>query len=390
MHRKASSRRWRRDLTPAGDVLGKRFTVISTYPQNGSQNIGDYLIGSATSKALQAIFGTDSQVETVWREERWETAQKTIETSDAVVFACLALRKDMIKTYPFLPEILRSGKKIGVLSAGTSLNLAIDNPFQAALTPDSVNLVKSLSEQALFFTTRGRLTQAYCASIGLERAQFSGDIAFFDERFQERRFETCRTDQKPGVIAISDPHYSHRYRESFRCLVKCLKDTFPASRLVLMVHGSQSGNIEAIASDSGMEIFRIYLDPDGGLDEYERVDLHIGYRVHGHVSALTRRKPSYLLEQDGRGRDYGLTIDRSTSISHRPSFSDHREGHKLKNALLSLAGRERVSIPNQSETRLLVNLCAADSRTGFDRFIGLENQLDAFVSNCLEALRKFG
>lgn len=35
---------------------------------------------------------------------------------------------------------------------------------------------------------------------------------------------------------------------------------------------------------------------------YGKCDLHVGYRLHGHLEFLSQRLPSVLLEEDGRGR----------------------------------------------------------------------------------------
>ena len=66
---------------------------------------------------------------------------------------------------------------------------------------------------------------------------------------------------------------------------------------------------ETIAKDHGFEILDLAFSPDK-LSVYDDCDLHVGYRVHGHLYFLSRRKPSLLLEEDGRG--YSL----SRSLNH--------------------------------------------------------------------------
>ena len=48
------------------------------------------------------------------------------------------------------------------------------------------------------------------------------------------------------------------------------------------------------------------------LDVYDDMDLHIGYRLHGHISFLRRRKPSVLLVEDARS--YGLAHTPGTDV----------------------------------------------------------------------------
>jgi polysaccharide pyruvyl transferase WcaK-like protein len=46
----------------------------------------------------------------------------------------------------------------------------------------------------------------------------------------------------------------------------------------------------------------------GALEFYGQVDLHVGYRVHAHLCTLSRRRPSLLIAEDGRGRGQAVTL----------------------------------------------------------------------------------
>lgn len=46
----------------------KKYTIISTYPEEGSKNIGDKLIEEATKRAIRRVKG-DAEFRTAWREE---------------------------------------------------------------------------------------------------------------------------------------------------------------------------------------------------------------------------------------------------------------------------------------------------------------------------------
>lgn len=48
------------------------------------------------------------------------------------------------------------------------------------------------------------------------------------------------------------------------------------------------------------------------MDVYDDMDLHIGYRLHGHISFLRRRKPPVLLVEDARS--YGLAHTPGTDV----------------------------------------------------------------------------
>jgi len=44
------------------------------------------------------------------------------------------------------------------------------------------------------------------------------------------------------------------------------------------------------------------------IDFYEAADLHVGYRVHAHLSFLSARRPSLLISEDGRGIGQAATL----------------------------------------------------------------------------------
>ena len=61
------------------------------------------------------------------------------------------------------------------------------------------------------------------------------------------------------------------------------------------------GQLALTAGELGYEV----MDTSYGLEKvsfYEECDLHVGYRVHGHIYFLAKRKPSFLIHEDGRGR----------------------------------------------------------------------------------------
>jgi polysaccharide pyruvyl transferase WcaK-like protein len=46
----------------------------------------------------------------------------------------------------------------------------------------------------------------------------------------------------------------------------------------------------------------------GALELYGQVDLHVGYRVHAHLCTLSRRRPSLLIAEDGRGLGQAVAL----------------------------------------------------------------------------------
>src|SRR5690606_35139314 len=154
---------------------------------------------------------------------------------------------------------------------------------------------------------RGYLTQSLLTEVGVNSV-FAGDVAFYEPRFDGRTF---RAMEQVSRIAVSDPHYSPEYKDSFLYLIASLRRLLPGAEIDLLIHGKNE-EVLPMAEEAGIRAIEIY--KEGGLNHYDDYDLHAGYRIHGHVSALSRRIPSYLLEQDDRGTDYGATFSRRISF----------------------------------------------------------------------------
>jgi len=352
----------------------KRYAVVTTYPAHGSRNIGDWLI-SESMRRLILEKEPDAKVDIVWRAEDWTRAAPVLEQAQHVFFACLAIRPSMhSREYPFLRRFLETRVPHSVHSAGTDLPVHRKNDLLEDFVPETINLLQLIDRTATVFTTRGVLSQAAMEGLGLSTPRFVGDIAFADARFEQRKFKVNVPIRR---IVVSDPHRPTTYRSSFIELVKDLQSSFPHADLRVALHGVNH-TIRAAAADVGAQVVPIYEDPDHGLDLYNDADLHVGFRVHAHVSALKRRTYSYLLEQDGRGSDYGLTLERKISVAHPISPSSRLSPRALARWLFG-RGSPTIHEVNPSGVAQLMALVRADARDGFHRFLGLDKSLRTYA-----------
>lgn len=361
--------------------IPKQYTIVSTYPEEGSKNIGDKLITEATKQAIRRVKG-DVEFRTMWREQDWETVQTAVQEAEAVVFSCLAIRDRMDRVYPYLGRVVDSGVPFGVLASGTSLRPGQLRGDLYSFSNEDAHLLCRASEQALFWGTRGVLTQQFCEKHGVKNAQFTGDIAFADERFEGRSFQRGRAIKR---IAISDPHYADAYKKPFMALIEQLRQVFPEAEASVFLHGINP-TIEDLCKEDDIPYKRLY--EKDGLDTYDEVDLHVGFRVHGHVSALNRRIYSYLLEQDGRGAEYGLSIERKISV---PCYR-YQLGmvESRKNALRLALGRIVAKSRHVPENAIkqVTALIERDKQSKFSRFVGLGTQIKRFQSSNLRLIKQ--
>lgn len=344
-----------------------KICLVSTYPEHKSRNVGDRLITVTTERLIRDVCGVDVGFTRVFCGSGWDDIKATVLAADFVLFACLSARRRMEAIYPAGLEIIRSGVPFGAIASGTSANMNATTISAATeFTDSSLAFLREFDRKAQFFTSRGVISQYLLRDAGCENVRFGGDVCFYDPRFDARVF---RPVERVRRIAVSDPHHSIRYRKSFATLCHGLRRLFPKAEIDLLMH-SKNWVIEQLAADLSLPVRKLFVSPEGALDLYDDYDLHVGYRVHGHVSALKRRKPSYLLEQDGRGADYSLTLDRNISAPHYMKLKDRKPRYRFMANFLR-------NEPIEAIQKMLLIL-AADQSNGFAKFANLEEQLLGF------------
>lgn len=341
------------------------YAIVSTYPAEGSRNVGDALISTATSEFLKH-HDPEAKIETIWREADREDARKAMSDCDHIVFACLAIRGNMPKVYSFIEDVVESGKPFSIVAAGTALEMSRNTFVQKDFTEQDKGLIQAAAAKARVFSTRGVLTQRFLKRHDIHNAEYCGDVAFGTTRRAFRKTSNVRK------ILVSDPHHEARFVEVFQDLVEGLQDLFPEAEIMCARHGI-SGQIESTCSALGVSVLPLYEGVEALRLAYEDCDLHVGFRVHGHVAALNQGKPSFLLEQDGRGADYGLSLGLristpcflSTDVSARNMLSRMIKGSPL------------LRSPLQSAVFSILSLVEAHAQKDFEDF----EKMDAILED---------
>lgn len=360
--------------------MKKKIVIVSTYPEKGSRNIGDYLISKSLIELIMESL--DAEIYTVWREDNWGHVSELILNADHVFFACLAIRQNIQNVYPYLGTIVDSGVPFSVIAAGTDLPVNGRGKLYAGFSESTCDLLKKVNDRAQVFTTRGVLTQNFCRNIGIGQAELDGDVAFYDHRFDGRKFVSGKDIDR---VLISDPHRASAYLPALKVLYEGVSELFPKANISVVQHGVNDAVGEFCRSNR-IDCVKIYEDKNMGLDIYDEADLHLGFRVHGHVSALKRKKYSYLLEQDGRGCDYGLTLDRKISI---PNYYFSCPDWSFKNvAKLMLRRPLTGGTVSTAPAEQLVSLLKTDAYEGFRKFDGLEGQIGRFNERTVCSVKK--
>lgn len=358
----------------------KNYIVVSTYPESGSKNIGDQLITNALIDCIKYQKGAEVTIKIIWRAADWSEVEFDFKEADVIIFACLAIRPNMVDVeYPYIKNLLSLDIPLAVVSSGTSLDVSgIEKGMFDYVSEKTREMLIDLDKKSLFFSTRGYLTQAFCRKLDLKNSRFSGDVAFFNKKNTVSKFKSNQTINK---IVISDPHYSLDYISSFNTLYLGIRELFPSADIVIALHGNDPTVIK-YAIENNIKYECIYEQKNEGLNLYDSADLHVGYRVHAHVSSLKRGMYSYLLEQDGRGCDYGLSIERKISVPN------YRYPKTYMQRLLSRLLCVNIKNVSDSPAEQIVAMISEDKSRGFNKFNGLDVQISSFSESILEDISK--
>ena len=369
-----------------------RACVISTFPSKGTQNVGDALIEQRTTAILRDVLGVE-QFDVIWREDNITSRLETINRASFLAFACLAIRQEMFPKKYNLPDDLSAIKPpMFALATGTRLRPA-DVETNALLTNVSYDSattkgLRNLGDRLIGFSCRGELTYNALRSLGLTELEMTGDVAFWNPQFDRLKFEL---NSSTNSIAISTPHNPRMYSQHFYTLVQTLRREFASAQLHLVLHGKTPWLDLKLMEELRCNVHHVYREGVSGLDIYGSMDVHVGYRVHAHVSALSHRIPSYLLAIDSRGVDYGRTMHSGSVVKAWKLDRLRKLSTRQRVRLLLKGNGSQIFVkPDEGAIVYLVDLLKRDSTDGYSRWLGFENVILATSRRVESFVRRMG
>ncbi|EPJ44436.1 MAG: hypothetical protein OFPII_34690 [Osedax symbiont Rs1] len=288
--------------------------LLTTFPQNKSKNVGDNLITQSTLELIRSRV-SNYQPHIVFREKPLNGYSKKkvkniiapgFSVSNNVYPELFTLYEDLGRLKNFFP--------IGCSFQHISPSIDAFNTAYNKKTLDFLKLIVDISgplpcrDQLIVNMLNDRLNIP---------AIYSGDMAIYDEKVVNTTFNP------PTVInsvVVTIQHHL-KYLEQSIILLKTIKKEFPHAKLFIAYHstpGYMPLTVASRAQQLGFEILHQYGEV-GNLEFYKNIDLHIGYRLHGHIYFLRNRKPSILLVEDARS--FGFAKTKGTSIGCFEAFS---------------------------------------------------------------------
>jgi len=192
---------------------------------------------------------------------------------------------------------------------------------------------------------------------GVRRVVMTGDPAWYDLECLGR---PLAVPAEPRDIVISVPA-APMHHPAVEALAEGLRARFPDACIVGAFHhgwvaGPHVGEEAAAAyarlrerlEEAGHPAVDLAADLEAMESLYSSADLHVGWRLHAHLPRLSRRKPSFLLDEDCRGRGaseaLGFRSVRSWAVRWRLG-ARRRLGHRAEAVpeLLALIDEEVAS-----------------------------------------------
>ena len=301
----------------------KKYLILSPYATHGTQNSGDDLI-------------IGSLIELLNHHAKGKIEYKVISIANSTPRKEITYNNINIKNYNALLvpgfRVTIDGDKIldirlryierailyniPVFCIGSSWCVypGIIEQTKYKINPREKALLKYIvRDDKNCLNTRDTYTKEFLYNNGI-KCDCIGDLALYDVS----KFGYMFDCNKINKIAISLPHNQYHY--AYCTILKDEIEKIFGIHVDLATHQylKDKSKIKNLVDLSGEY---------KNLEKYNNYDMHIGFRLHGHLWFLRNRKPSILIAEDGRGWGHLNTLD-SIGI-HAAQMSIIHEARKM-------------------------------------------------------------
>ncbi|MBK29023.1 MAG: hypothetical protein CMO77_09330 [Verrucomicrobiales bacterium] len=282
--------------------------VLTTYPTYTTGNVGDAMITDAFVKLIKEHNENFEYVRVFRGESLDKLDMQHVKNIFAPGFSVSP------NTYPKNYKLFAETNKLknfNFVPFGCSYQHFVpqNSSFSKEFYDDnSIEFLKDLSGVAPI-PCRDRKITEMLMSMGID-AFYVGDLVLFDPEYINTGYFGNKEIKK---VAFTIQHKA-KYCEQSKSILTMLRQKFGSDvKIFVTLHGAHSAitkKVIAHAKTLDMEIVELFGESEN-LSFYDDVDLHVGYRLHGHISVLRRRKPSILLVEDARAFGFSATSETS-------------------------------------------------------------------------------
>lgn len=376
------------------------YTVLTSFPDVGSGNIGDKLIEIATKKLIKNEKGK-TEFLTVFREDDLSNHLDEINKTRAVIMPAFPIRD--LPMYPGVYKLVDDLREIHVplIPVGGNWNVYPGDFFDRQnvnYSKETIEFLKYISLQTDEISCREYHVCRILERHNIENSIMTGDPSWFDLDFIGRKMKRPTEIKK----LVFTPPLSAFYVSQAKSLIKMLASIFPRAEKYCTFHlgdmitnplpegvdGDNSAAMNRDVAEKNERIRQFARKKDFGIvmanhdinkiDFYEQCDLHVGYECHAHWGFLRKRVPSILVSEDARGVGFSYTqgvggfegfvrSQSSKTKNSRPTntsgYCDSLDLYGTAPADMTLAERVREFIEDELESN-------------FRRYVGYSEFLD--------------
>jgi hypothetical protein len=371
------------------------------------ENIGDYLYNSNSIKLINRFKPNIKIIEvTAWKPLMKQIDVKTLKKSKAIIiFGGPALRKNLFpQLYP-LPSIVFKNK-IPVIFLGIGSKIypgTIKKLKKLKLTQSTIKFLKYSIDQGYPIGVRDILSKKLLLENGIEHVVVNGCSAWYDLDYLGKKLKKPKEIKK---IVFSTPAKPLSFNQAKKIIKKLRKEFPKASITVSFHHGINFGEGRTFRRltklNQDLANFSIkhgckILDLSKSLKDlriYDNSDLHLGYRVHGHLYALSHRKPSFLIAEDSRGTGALKTLG-GLGVPIWSKYAEILSANKIlwkgiRYWLKNIGPYFPISslVSNQFVPKLILKMIKSELDNGFKSFEKIPDTIDKTFENRMKKFIK--
>lgn len=282
------------------------------------KNIGDFLITDRAKKLLEEF--VDEETVILDRTKKLDDHLETINKSKMVILCGgPAYAPDIYKgIYPLVDDL--SKIKVPIIPFGLGwCGRPSGAPEKFKFNDESQSFLENVHNVIKNSSCRDNITEKVLNLNGFENVTMTGCPVWYDLPSIGKSFDEKKEIKKIVFTTAADP----KLIKQTVSLIKVLKKHFPKAEITMTYHRgilpdkytTIRATIGYLAMALGAKLVSRKIKVKDvaydlrRLDFYDDCDFHLGYRVHAHLYFLSKRLPSILINEDGRGKGMVQTMD---------------------------------------------------------------------------------
>jgi len=281
------------------------------------KNIGDFLI---TERARELFdYFLDEEIVIL---DRFKNLDGDIDLINKGRFLVLcggpAYASDIYKgIYPLVDDLTKI--KVPIIPFGLGWCGRPSNPNEFRFNNESKDFLDSIHSNIKTSSCRDHITVNVLKNCGYNNITMTGCPVWYDINSINKHFEPIDSINKIVFTTAADP----KLIKQTYSLIKIVSKHFPEATIIMSYHRgilpdkytSYRATIGYLLMYAAAKLvnrkvkIRDVAYKLNKLDFYDDCDFHIGYRVHAHLYFLSKRLPSILINEDGRGRGMVETMN---------------------------------------------------------------------------------